>query len=131
MAISPEETKRLAVQKLIETKKHNRDEFARFFTELYKAEEDPYAPINIKEEFGADIPDIRKQGESLEEKWPHFFICKLDPKDPTYKDFQPDSPTYQAEFNELVGVVRRVRAHADEINERARALCEQQSQARN
>lgn len=127
--MTPDELKRVAVQKLIDAKRHNREQFYKFFTELYKVEQDPYAPIKVSQAFpGIDIPDVTKPGQTLEEKWPYFFVCKTDPKDPTFADYQPDSEKYKADFNALVALTKRIRARADEINAEARRLCESQSQ---
>lgn len=130
--MTPDELKRLAVQKLVEAKSQNKEQFYRFFTELYKIEDDPFVPTKVSEAFpGIDIPDIRKPGQTLEEKWPHYFVCKTNPEDKDFMDYQPDSPLYKKELSELVALVKAVRARADEINREAQRLCDLQSQGRN
>ena len=90
--MSPDELKRQALQKLVDAKRQNRDQFYRFFSELYKIEEDPFVPAKVVDVFpGLNIPDVRKPGQTLEEKWPYYFICKTDPKDPTFADYQPEN----------------------------------------
>lgn len=130
--MSPDELKRDAVQKLIDAKRHNREQFYRFFTELYKIEQDPYAPIKVADAFpGINIPDVTKSGQTLEELWPYFFVCKTDPSDPSFADYQPDSVKYKENFDALVLLTKKVRARADEINAEAKRLCELQSQGAN
>lgn len=126
------EIKRNRLQKLIEGKRHNREEFQRFFMSLYAAEEDPFAPAKLAEMFpGIDIPDIRVPGQGLEDRWPHYFVTKTDPQDPDYRAYQPLSPEYESEFKDVVSLVKRIRAVADEINREADEICAQQSQGRN
>lgn len=130
--MTPDELKRLSVQKLIEAKRHNYNQFNNFFLELYKIEEDPFAPIKVSEAFpGIKIPDVRVDGSKLEDLWPHFFVCKTNPKEPDFADYQPDSELYKKEFQELVSLTKSVRARADEINKEAQRLCELQSQGGN
>lgn len=128
MTMTPDELKRLAVNKLIQAKHHNKEQFQRFFTELYEIERDPYAPIKVADAFpGLNIPNITMPGQSLEEKWPYYFICKTNPQEPDFADYQPDSPKYKANFQELVALVKAVRARAEEINKEAQKVCELQS----
>lgn len=130
--MSPDELKRQALQKLVDAKRQNRDQFYRFFSELYKIEEDPFVPTKVADVFpGLDIPDVRKPGQTLEDRWPYYFICKTDPKDPTFADYQPDSEKYKADFNNLVSIVKKVSARADEINKEAQRLCDLQSRGMN
>lgn len=130
--MTPDELKRLSAQKLIEAKRHNYGQFQNFFMELYKIEEDPFAPIKVSEAFpGINIPDIRQQGSRLEDLWPHFFVCKTNPKEPDFADYQPDSELYKKEFLALVALTKSIRARADEINKEAQRLCELQSQGGN
>lgn len=126
------ELKRERLQKLIEGKRHNKEEFQRFFMELYKAEEDPFAPADLKVLFpDIVIPDIRVPGQGLEDRWPHYFCVKTDPSDPDFSSYQPGSPEYETEFKDIVTLVKKIRAVADETNREAERICAQQSQGRN
>lgn len=126
--MTPAELKREAVRRLVIAKQKNEEQFKMFFTELYKIEDDPYSPVKIADAFpGIRIPDIRKEGNTLRDMWPHYFICNTDTSDPHFQDYQPTSPLYKKEFEEVVGIVKAVRARADEINKEAERICELQS----
>lgn len=126
------ELKRERLQKLIEGKRHNKEEVQRFFMELYEAEKDPFAPVDLSKTFeGIYIPDIRVPGQGLEDRWPHYFVVKTDPTDPDFPAYQPLSPEYEKEFKELVNLIRAIRTVAAEENRKADEICAQQSQARN
>lgn len=114
---------------IIEAKRFNKDQVTKFLTAFYAIEKDPYKPVMV-EEVCPGLIDIRKEGQSLDERWPHFFICKLAPEE-GYADYMPDSPLYMKELNEIVAMIKRVRAIGDKLNEEALKICEEQSAGRN
>lgn len=111
---------------LLESTRHNVEEYRKFFMAAYGVETDEIAPMSLKEVFGdLEIPDIRKPGQSLEELYPHYLVRIMDVRDPEYASHKPYSPEYTAEMTALNNLVRQMHAKQKELNERSLKQCMQ------
>lgn len=120
---TPAELMRDRERMYIETKRLNKEELTKFFMAAYAVEQDPYHPMTLEEAFpGINIPDIRKEGSRLEDLWPHYIIPKLS-TEPGYEAYRKGSPEFVREFNDIVALIRAMKARADEVNAEADRIC--------
>lgn len=118
---------KLSQRAMLESTKNNLDELNKFFASLWEIENHPYAPLKVPEVFaGINIPDPRKPGQELTTLYPHYLVRILDVNHPDYASHLPGSAQFMQEQEELIGIVKQVRAVAEKFNERMSAECEQQ-----
>ena len=134
MAFDVEATNDLIRQqqlKMLEDTKFNLEQVTKMLTEIRKIEEDPIAPVTMKEVYGDMwIPDVRDPEQSLTKLYPHYFVRIFDQRNPEYRSHRADSPEFQKEKEQVYTLVRSIRQCQTSWIERERAKCWQQSEDR-
>lgn len=114
----------LAQRQMMETTRSNLDECNKFFLAAWEIENDPFCPLKVSEIFaGINVPDVRNPEQSLEKLFPHFFVRVLDPNSPDYNSHHPGSAEYMREQEELLGIIRSMRAVQQSYNEKEYEEC--------
>lgn len=105
---------------IVSKKSYNLEQWRNFFNAIYNYNKQPGAISDWQTEFaGCGVVDIRVQGNSLQERWPHYFgVPKLDASEDVWKKYGAGSPEFDREFAELKNMYIKVKAHADEVNKR-------------
>lgn len=105
---------------IVAKKSYNLEQWRNFFNAIYSYNNQQGAVGDWQSEFqGCGVVDIRVPGNSLQERWPHYFgVPKMDAPEEVWRKYGSGSQEFDSEFAELRTIYGKVKAHADEVNKR-------------